>query len=113
MTVFLNKEVVENIRETNDTLKLYTNGGTHSTNLKCNIPEWREARFAPSGITGIFSYAEGIESQVIHQWKRPSQYTYHRRKLNLRMTYMSSFQISSRIQIKCQRNSIMLSFHQV
>ena len=58
VTVFSNKELVENIHATDDTLKLYTNGGTLTTNLKCNIPEWGEAWFAPNGITNIFSYAE-------------------------------------------------------
>jgi hypothetical protein len=56
--VFSNKELVENIHATDDTLKLYTNGGTLTTNLKCNIPEWGEAWFAPNSITNIFSYAE-------------------------------------------------------
>jgi hypothetical protein len=58
VTVFSNKELVENIHATDDTPKLYTNGGTLTTNLKCNIPEWGEAWFAPNGITNIFSYAE-------------------------------------------------------
>jgi hypothetical protein len=58
VTVFSNKDLVKNIRATTDTLNLYTNGGILSTNLKCDIPQWGEAWFAPDGITNIFSYAE-------------------------------------------------------
>ena len=58
VTVFSNKELVENIWETDDTLTLYTNGGVLTTNQKCDIPQWGEAWFAPDGLTNIFSFAE-------------------------------------------------------
>ena len=58
VTVFSNKDLVTNIRTTQDTLNLHTNGGVLTTNLKCDIPHWGEAWFAPNGITNIFSYSE-------------------------------------------------------
>jgi hypothetical protein len=42
VTVFSNKELVENIRDTNDTLTLHTNGGVLTTSQKCAIPQWGE-----------------------------------------------------------------------
>ena len=39
-------------------MNLHTNGGVLTTNLKCDIPHWGEAWFAPNGITNIFSYSE-------------------------------------------------------
>jgi hypothetical protein len=65
VTVFSNKELVENIRDTNDTLTLHTNGGVLTTNQKCDIPQWGEALFAPDGLTNIFSYAEMAERYKI------------------------------------------------
>ena len=58
MTVFSNKELVENIRETDDSLTLYIDGGVLTTNQKCDIPQWGEAWFAPDRLTNIFSFAE-------------------------------------------------------
>ena len=58
VTVFSNKDLVTNIRTTQDTLNLHTNGGVLTTNLKCDIPHWGEAWFAPNGITNIFSHSE-------------------------------------------------------
>jgi hypothetical protein len=40
VTVFSNKELVENIRDSNDTLTLYTNGVVLTTRQKCDIPQW-------------------------------------------------------------------------
>jgi hypothetical protein len=40
VTVFSNKELVENIRDSNDTLTLYTNGVVLITRQKCDIPQW-------------------------------------------------------------------------
>jgi hypothetical protein len=57
-TVFCNEEMVENIRETNDTLHLSTNGGVLVSNLKANIPGWGVAWFNPKAVTNIFSFAE-------------------------------------------------------
>ena len=57
-TVFCNEEMVENIRETKDTLYLSTNGGVMVSNLKANIPGWGVAWFNPKAVTNIFSFAE-------------------------------------------------------
>jgi hypothetical protein len=58
VTVFSNRDLVENIRTTSETLNLHTNGGILSTNMKCDIPMWGEAWYAPNAITNIFSFAE-------------------------------------------------------
>jgi hypothetical protein len=63
--VFSNKDLVSNIRPTEDTLNLHTNGGILTTNLKCDIPHWGEAWFASNGITNIFSYAEMAKTYKI------------------------------------------------
>jgi hypothetical protein len=65
VTVFSNKELVENIRDTNVTLTLHTNGGVLTTSQKCDIPQWGKAWFASDGLTNIFSYAEMAERYKI------------------------------------------------
>jgi hypothetical protein len=56
---------VDNIRDTNDTLTLYTNGGILTTSQKCDIPQWGEVWFEPDEFTNIFSYAEMAERYKI------------------------------------------------
>ena len=56
-TIFCNRDMVSNIRETNDTLNLTTNAGVLTTKLKADVPGWGEVWFSDEAVTNIFSYA--------------------------------------------------------
>ena len=58
VSLFCNKELVENIREVDEELELATNGGELRTNLKAMVPGFGEVWFHPKAITNIFSFAE-------------------------------------------------------
>ena len=59
VTVFCNKDLVENIREsTTGSMYLTTNGGTLVTRQKADLPQWGEVWFNDKAVTNIFSYAE-------------------------------------------------------
>ncbi|KAI2501792.1 Reverse transcriptase (RNA-dependent DNA polymerase) [Fragilaria crotonensis] len=59
VSVFCNKDLVQNIRESNDgNMHLSTNGGVLVTNKKADLPQWGEVWFNESAITNIISYAE-------------------------------------------------------
>jgi hypothetical protein len=50
--------LVENIRSTNETLKLSTNGGDILTNKRATVPGYGEVWYDPNAIANIFSLAE-------------------------------------------------------
>lgn len=59
VSVFCNKDLVENIRESdNGDMHLWTNGGVLVTTKKADLPHWGEVWFDDKAITNIFSYAE-------------------------------------------------------
>ncbi|KAI2506113.1 Reverse transcriptase (RNA-dependent DNA polymerase) [Fragilaria crotonensis] len=59
VSVFCNKELVQNIRRSNDgDMHLSTNGGVLVTTHKADLPQWGEVWFNESAITNIISYAE-------------------------------------------------------
>ena len=59
VTVFCNKDMVSNIRESdNGEMQLKTNGGTLVTTQKADLPQWGEVWYNENAITNIFSYAE-------------------------------------------------------
>jgi hypothetical protein len=57
--------LVSNIRESDETLELHTNGGILTTNLKCDVPQWGEAWYNPKVITNIFSYSNMKQKYTI------------------------------------------------
>jgi hypothetical protein len=60
ITAFSNKNLVNNIRETDYVLDQHTNGGILTTKMKCDIPNWGEAWYSLDAITNIFSFAETL-----------------------------------------------------
>lgn len=59
VSVFCNRHLVENIRNSNEgDMHLSTNGGILVTNQKADLPQWGEVWFNESAITNIISYAE-------------------------------------------------------
>ncbi|KAI2510062.1 Reverse transcriptase (RNA-dependent DNA polymerase) [Fragilaria crotonensis] len=59
VSVFCNKELVQNIRRSNDgDMHLSTNGGVLVTTHKADLPQWGEVWFNEMAITNIISYAE-------------------------------------------------------
>ena len=59
VSVFCNKDLVQNIRKSNDgNMHLSTNGGVLVTSKKADLPQWGELWFNESAITNIISYAE-------------------------------------------------------
>ena len=59
VTIFCNKDLVENIRESKTgNMYLSTNGGLLVTKHKADLPQWGEVWFNENAITNIFSYAE-------------------------------------------------------
>ena len=58
VSLFCNPDLVENIRSTNQTLKLSTNGGDILTNMRATVPGYGEVWYDPNAIANIFSLAE-------------------------------------------------------
>jgi hypothetical protein len=59
VTVFCNKDMVNNVRESVDgNMQLATNGGTLVTTQKADLPQWGVVWYNEKAITNIFSYAE-------------------------------------------------------
>ena len=59
MTVFCNKRMVENIRDSvNGTMHLVTNAGSLATTQKADLPQCGDVWFNDKAITNIFSYVE-------------------------------------------------------
>ena len=58
VSLFCNPDLVENIRSTNQTLKLSTNGGDILTNKRATVPGYGEVWYDPNAIANIFSLAE-------------------------------------------------------
>jgi hypothetical protein len=80
VTVFCNKDMVNNIRipEIGESLELRTNGGTIITKLKCDTPDFGEAWFNPEAITNIFSYTEMAKKyQISSDSRHDDAFTVH------------------------------------
>ena len=59
VSVFCNRDLVQNIRKSNDgDMHLPTNGGVLVTKQKTDLPQWGEVWFNNHAITNIISYAE-------------------------------------------------------
>ena len=58
VTVFCNKDMVNNIHESKESMHLATNGGTLITTKEADLPHWGKVWFKDQAITNIFSYAE-------------------------------------------------------
>jgi hypothetical protein len=58
VNLFCNPELVENIHETEETLRLSRNGGEVTTKTKATVPGYGEVWFTPKAITNIFSLSE-------------------------------------------------------
>ena len=59
VSVFCNRDLVQNIRKSNDgDMDLSTNGGVLVTKQKADLPQWGEVWFNNHAITNIISYAE-------------------------------------------------------
>jgi len=62
--------MVNNIREVDETLTLFTNGESLSTNMKADLPGWGELWFSPKGVTNIFSMAEMVDRHDVEYSSR-------------------------------------------
>jgi hypothetical protein len=56
--IFCNPNLVTNIRTSNQTLELQTNGGVLFTNQVATIPDYGDVWFDPSALTNIFSLSK-------------------------------------------------------
>jgi hypothetical protein len=63
--IFCNPKMVSNIRDTNVTLALMTNGGVLLTNKKANLPGWGEVWYNPKAVTNIFSLAQMVDRHPV------------------------------------------------
>jgi hypothetical protein len=64
VSVFCNPELVENIHETEESLRLSINGGEVTTKMKATVPGYGEVWFTSKAITNISAYLK---------WKRSTE----------------------------------------
>ena len=60
VTLFCNPDLVENIRDMNESMEIFTNAGKLKTTQKAYVKEWGDVWYNPKAITNIFSYAEMV-----------------------------------------------------
>ena len=52
--------MVENIRDVNDSMEIFTNAGKLTTTQKAYVKEWGDIGYNPKVITNIFFYTEMV-----------------------------------------------------
>ena len=57
LTLFFNPDLVENIRDVNESMEIFTNARKLTTAQKAYVKEWRDVWYNPKAITNIFSYS--------------------------------------------------------
>jgi hypothetical protein len=56
--LFCNPDLVTDIHTTTETLELFTNGGSLTTNQRATVPNYGEVWYDPNAITNIFSLSK-------------------------------------------------------
>ena len=64
-TIFCNEKYVSNIRASNKTLCLNTNGGVMESNMICNVPKLGTFWFNKKGITNIIALAHMTQKYCV------------------------------------------------
>ena len=90
-TIFCNKDLVSDIRDVDDSMNLYTNGGVLHTTKKATIPQWGEAWLNEDAITNIFSAAEmAAKHRVTYDSEKEDAYIVHLPNKQVKFTKTSS-----------------------
>ena len=65
LSIFVNPELVEEIRKSKSTLEMATNAGTRLTNQQANLPGFGTIWYDEGAITNTFSFSELVEKHRI------------------------------------------------
>jgi hypothetical protein len=65
ISVFCNRDMVQNIRKSEFVMELATNGGVLKIRQRADLPGWGEVWFHEKAITNILSYAEMVDKHRI------------------------------------------------